>query len=169
MELFAKPGVSGIIEKNVNEIDCILIQERYKKDAVAENGLLEIPAGKIREYENVFDCLRREIREETGLKLTEIEGEDRAVIISSNGYKVLNYIPFSCSQNIEGYYPIMVQAFICRAEGELLDKSDESVNIRWMPLDELRSLINENPASLYPMHVETIRKYLSYRLSRKND
>jgi len=61
MELFAKPGVGGIIEKNIDGIDYILIQDRCKDDAKLEYGLLEIPAGKIREFENVFDCLRREI------------------------------------------------------------------------------------------------------------
>lgn len=28
MELIAEPGVAGIIEKNINGADCILIQER---------------------------------------------------------------------------------------------------------------------------------------------
>ena len=64
MELFSKPGVGGIIEKNISGIDYILIQDRYKDDAKSESGLIEIPAGKIREFENIFDCLRREIWEE---------------------------------------------------------------------------------------------------------
>jgi ADP-ribose pyrophosphatase len=55
MELFAKPGVGGIIEKSIAGIDYILIQDRCKNDAKSEFGLLEIPAGKIREFENIFD------------------------------------------------------------------------------------------------------------------
>ncbi len=51
MELFAKPGVGGIIEKNIDGIDYILVQDRCKADAKSEYGLLEIPAGKIREFE----------------------------------------------------------------------------------------------------------------------
>lgn len=74
MELFAKLGVAGIIEKNVDGIDYILIQDRCKDEAILEYGLLQIPAGKIREFENVFDCLRRKIWEETGLKVTNIKG-----------------------------------------------------------------------------------------------
>ena len=75
------------------------MQERYKGND-RENGLVEIPAGKIREFENIYDCLRREISEETGLEVTYIQGEEESVIVEHNGYKVLNYTPFSCSQNI---------------------------------------------------------------------
>jgi len=126
MELFAKPGVGGIIEKSIDGVDYILIQDRCKKDAVAEVGLLEIPAGKIREFENIFDCLRREILEETGLDVIYIEGEKETEMTEYNGYKVINYIPFSCSQNIQGEYPIMVQTFICKAKGDILSETNES-------------------------------------------
>jgi len=47
MELFAKPGVGGIIEKNIDGVDCILMQDRCKDDAKSEYGLLEIPAARI--------------------------------------------------------------------------------------------------------------------------
>jgi len=168
MEQFAKPGVGGIIEKNDNGVDYILIQERYKYDAPKENGLIEIPAGKIREFENIFDCLRREIKEETGLNVVEIVGEKESITYQSNGYKVVNYTPFSSSQNIEGDYPIMVQSFICKVQGDLLLKSNESKNIRWISLDELSKLVNQDESQFYPMHLITIKKYLKMKLSFLN-
>ena len=164
MELFAKPGVGGIIEKNIDGMEYILIQDRCKDDAKLEYGLLEIPAGKIRELENIFDCLRREIWEETGLKVTNIKGEDEAIVLESNGYKVLNYTPFSCSQNIQGTYPIMLQTFICNADGELLNKSNETKNIRWIPLIELKQLLEGDKSLFYPMHVTTLERYLKTKL-----
>ncbi len=100
MERLMKPGAAGIIEKNIDGCEYILLQERYKPDAPSENGLLEIPAGKIREFENIFDCLRREVMEETGLEVVEIEGEKEAVIYKNNGYEVLSYDPFSNAQNM---------------------------------------------------------------------
>lgn len=165
MELLAKPGVGGIIEKNIDGIDYILIQDRCKDEATLEYGLLEIPAGKIKEFENIFDCLRREISEETGLKVTNIKGENEAIVLESNGYKVLNYTPFSCSQNIQGTYPIMVQIFICNADGELLNKSNETKNIRWMPLIELKELLEDDKSLFYPMHITTLERYLKTKLN----
>ena len=164
MELLAKPGVGGIVEKNVDGVDYILIQARCKDDAKLEYGLLEIPAGKIREFENIFECLRREIWEETGLRVTNIQGEDEAIVIESNGYKVLNYTPFSCSQNIKGTYPIMVQTFICNAEGELLDKSNETKNIRWITLIELNKLLERDKNLFYPMHITALERYCKMKI-----
>jgi 8-oxo-dGTP pyrophosphatase MutT (NUDIX family) len=160
VEEFAIAGAGGIIERDFDGVEYILIQERCKEGIPTENGLIEIPAGKIRKYENIFDCLRREIKEETGLDVIEIEGETESSICELNGYKVLSYTPFNSSQNIEGYYPIMVQIFICKVKGELLKETEETKNIRWIALHDLSYLLNTNRNSFYPMHICTLTKYL---------
>ncbi|MEF2562499.1 MAG: hypothetical protein UI647_06930 [Negativibacillus sp.] len=48
-EVFAKPCVGAIIEKIIGNERHILIQTRQKEDGNETNGMLEIPAGKIRE------------------------------------------------------------------------------------------------------------------------
>ncbi|WP_246582653.1 NUDIX hydrolase [Clostridium mobile] len=163
IERFSKPAAGGIIEKNVDGIDYILIQERSKEDAKLEEGLLEIPAGKIREFENIYECLRREIWEETGLQVTEIDGEKDSTIFESNRYKVLNYTPFACSQNIEGNYPVMVETFICKVKGEMLAKTNETKNIRWISLKDLKELIVKDKNRFYPMHIKTLEKYIDMK------
>jgi len=163
MEMFAIPGVGGIIEKSIEGKDYILVQKRCKENYVKEYGLLEIPAGKIREFENVFNCLRREIKEETGLEVTEILGEEESEVLVANDYRVLSYTPFTCAQNIEGEYPIIVQIFICRAEGELFNSSNESQELRWINLVELKKIINSNEEKFYPMHINTLKKYLKFK------
>jgi ADP-ribose pyrophosphatase len=163
VELFTIPGVGGIIEKVIDGIDYILVQERFKEDMPSEKGLIEIPAGKIREYENIFECLKREIKEETGLDVTSIEGEADAVSYESNGYRVLSFTPFNCSQNLAGYYPIMVHVFICKVSGELAQSTSETKNIRWVSLQELSLLLKNNERCFYPMHTETLKKYLKMK------
>ena len=78
VEIFPKPAVCAIIEKVNKGANYILVQERCKASEKQES-LIEIPGGKIREYENIFDGLRREVWEETGLELIEIQGEKGTV------------------------------------------------------------------------------------------
>lgn len=84
-ETFAIPAVGAIIVKRVEGEEFILVQNRKKSNGDGTNGLLEIPAGKIREYENIFDALRREVWEETGLHLTSICGEEDSQFLDVEG------------------------------------------------------------------------------------
>jgi 8-oxo-dGTP pyrophosphatase MutT (NUDIX family) len=159
-EKFQIPGVAGIIENLDAKEKQILIQERFKADAPREKGLIEIPAGKIREFENVFETLRREVLEETGLAITEILGESSCSMVCQNDYKVKGFEPFFVSQNLAGYYPIMVMTFLCKARGNILLKSDESANIRWVKINDLRQMLLTDPEKFYPMHISALMKYM---------
>jgi ADP-ribose pyrophosphatase YjhB (NUDIX family) len=70
-EKFIHPAARIIIENKNKEI---LIIERI------DNGLQGIPAGSIEENETIEECIIREVREETGLKITALE----VIGISSN-------------------------------------------------------------------------------------
>ncbi len=141
-ERFMKPAAAGIIEKQMEGKQYVLLQDREKEGAESESGLWEIPAGKIREYENIYDCLRREIWEETGLTVTENQGESEAVWYESHGYRVLQYMPFSSAQNVSEAYPIMVQTFLCKAEGVLAMETNETQNLRWVEVRELKAMLH---------------------------
>ena len=159
MEIFAKPAVGAIIEKVYDDKKYILIQQRNKTDEVVEKGMVEIPAGKIRGYENIFEALRREIWEETGLRIIKIEGEENLTISKDSGYKTISFVPFCSTQNLSGGYSIMLQTFICQAEGELLEETNETINIRWESIDTIEKMLENNSKQFYPMHINALRKY----------
>ncbi|WP_207751677.1 NUDIX hydrolase [Clostridium rhizosphaerae] len=161
IEVFAKPAVGAIIEKVSNDKRYILIQDRNKNNDDIETGMIELPAGKIREYENIFDALRREVWEETGLNITEIEGEEAKVCSFDSGYETISYLPFCSTQNLSGGYSIILQTFICHAEGELLKQTNETINIRWALLSEVEAILKTNPEKFYPMHINSLRKYIA--------
>jgi len=160
MEKFAIPCVAAIIEKIVNNEKYILIQTRQKEDGAETNGMLELPAGKIREYENIFETLRREVKEETGLTITKILGEDRQIsnLIGSN--EVISYTPYCVTQNLSGAYSIILNTFLCEAEGELLTETNESQNIHWMKIEELKKIFKNNPEKIFLLHINALQKYL---------
>jgi hypothetical protein len=93
--------------------------------------------------------------------VVRIQGESDAVTIRLNGYEVLTYEPYSSAQNLCGNYPIMVQCFLCEVEGRALIRSEESRNIRWMRLAEVKALLEACPERFYPMHLTTLRRYVA--------
>lgn len=159
-ELFAKPCVGAIIEKTVGNEKYILIQTRQKEDGKETNGMIEIPAGKIREYEDVFAALRREVYEETGLKITRIYGEDQVTSCCTNNVTTISFNPYCVSQNLSGAYSIVLHTFLCEAQGELLAHTNESNNIRWAAISEVKRLVAEEPEKIFFMHLIALKKYL---------
>uniref|UniRef100_UPI004055E0CF NUDIX hydrolase n=1 Tax=Acetatifactor sp. TaxID=1872090 RepID=UPI004055E0CF len=159
-ETFAIPAVGAIIVKRVENDELILVQNRKKKNGDGLDGLLEIPAGKIREYENIFEALRREVWEETGLRLTVIQGEEESQFLDVDGDKTIVFSPYCVTQNLTGAYSIILSTFLCEAEGELLERTDETENIRWMRRDELKEIVEHSPERIFLMHVHALRKYL---------
>ena len=159
-EIFAVPAVGAIIVKRVENEEFILVQTREKNNADGTDGLLEIPAGKIREYENVFEALRREVWEETGLHITKIQGEEESSCLDVSGNKTIMFLPYCVTQNCSGAYSLILNTFICEAEGELLERTNETENIRWMKKNELKEIVNNFPENIFLMHVNALRKYL---------
>jgi isopentenyldiphosphate isomerase len=71
-------------------------------------------------------------------------------------------MPFDCSQNIMGYYPIMAETFICEADGDLLECTNETRNLRWISTEELDNLLKEDVQDFYPMHVAALKRYINF-------
>lgn len=159
-EVFAKPCVGAIIEKVIGNERYILIQTRQKEGGNETNGMLEIPAGKIREYEDVFSALRREVWEETGLKLTKIYGEDTSVSTQTGDVTTISFNPYCVTQNLSGAYSMILNTFLCEAEGNLIESTNETENVHWEKVSEIERLLRENPEKIFFMHINALKKYL---------
>lgn len=159
-EVFAKPCVGAIIEKIIGNERHILIQTRQKEDGNETNGMLEIPAGKIREYEDVFSALRREVWEETGLKITKIYSEDTSVSTQTGDVTTISFNPYCVTQNLSGAYSMILNTFLCEAEGDLIESTNETENVHWEKVSEIERLLRENPEKIFFMHINALKKYL---------
>jgi len=157
------PTVSAIVERKKNNKTQILIQTRYKPSIDPEySGLLEIPSGLIGRYESARDAIIREVFEETGLAVTV--PKSNIGYVSRGGDIIVNYSPFLCGQQIKKGRSYINSAFICHlqegVDGEaLLENIDETRNVRWVDLDELKELVS-NPEQFFPLVVPIINKYL---------
>jgi 8-oxo-dGTP diphosphatase len=160
IEVFVKPAVSAIIEKVEEGKRYILLQRRQKGTDDESNGLIEVVGGKIREYENIFDALRREVREETGLTITEICGESEQQEICVNGTKVIGFQAFCTVQNLNGIYSLIMQTFICHAEGEPSGSTNETVDVHWESVEAIKELLTTEPQKIFPLDVLPLKKYI---------
>ena len=95
-----------------------LVQTR---DRPGQPQCLEFPGGTVEAHESLIEALKREVREETGLEVVEIEGQ--AVRHEGGASTVECVEPFAAYQTTEGLNGMGVY-FRCRAEGELLEKGD---------------------------------------------
>lgn len=160
-EILAKPCVGAIITKTENNEKYILIQTRQKDDGNETNGMIEIPAGKVREYENIFSALCREVLEETGLKITKIYGKNSAVSNRVGDITTISFEPYCVTQNLSGAYSIILITFLCEAEGNLLNYTNETQNIRWEKISYVEELLKEKIEQVFFMHVNALKKFLN--------
>lgn len=161
-------GVSAIILRQINEEKYILIQKRKKGADSFETGLIEIPCAKVKRQESVFECLRHKVLSETGLNITKILGENIYSNVKFNHYEVVNYVPFFSSQNIMDNYPIVIDTFICEAEGEPIIESKDAKDIQWMSLRNVKYLLQESELLFYPMIVMPLKRFIDIEFNKSD-
>ncbi|MDE7300413.1 MAG: NUDIX hydrolase [Lachnospiraceae bacterium] len=127
---------AGIVTNEKNEV---LLVNTYNSGWV-------FPGGQVEVGENVIDAVKREIMEEAGI---EVEVGELFCIASNTkkypGHSGVKEIPTK----------VMLD-FICRATGGMLRASDENSESRFVPKEEVLSMITA------PAIVERYKAYLEY-------
>lgn len=153
----------AIIERERDGTTEIIIQTRNKPNQPKQ---LELPGGGVELFESLTSALRREVKEETGLDVVWIEGEDTRIDTDGiNPNVVVECIrPFTAYQTIKGGIDSVGYYFLCRAEGELLPEGDCAQNPRWVTVDELAELIRYDPMQFINIDCAAITFYLKHRI-----
>jgi ADP-ribose pyrophosphatase YjhB (NUDIX family) len=98
-----------------------------KRKNEPSRGLWSAPGGVVELAENVEDAVKREVNEETGLRV-EV---DRILT-------VLNHIIKNKDDRVRFHYVIIY--FLARALGGRLMASTDAQEVKWIPLDEVENL-----------------------------
>lgn len=125
----------ALIERKTGHDIELLIQTRNKPEE--EGSCLELPGGRVEEFESLIEALKREVREETGLAVTEIAGLETKIDTRAKDSNVECLQPFAVYQTTLGPVDSMGVYFRCKAQGNLLDSGDGTENIRWVKIEVL--------------------------------
>lgn len=131
----------AIVERIIDDGVQVLLQVR---DKPGQRRQLEFPGGQVETNEPLLDALCREVREETGLEVTEIEGRGARVVSGGEQAVVECVQPFAAYQTLHGPVASMGLYFRCHAHGVLRPQDGETGNATWYPIDELQALLDSD-------------------------
>lgn len=164
------PVVSAIIERHGEDDTEILLQTRggTRKHDPVYSGTLEIPAGWMDQYENVYEALRREVLEETGLRITSIWPDIKTKTFSPRQDEGFAFVPFCCQQMTKGRVPYVGFVFLCTVEDkEPTPQFEEISNIQWIKKSVLKKLLEESPEKFFTLQLGPLDYYLNHYTGRK--
>ena len=153
------PFVGAIIEREFKGKKQIVVQTRKKITDKKYSGSIEIPGGKFRAFEDVYQTLRREVKEECGLEITFIKSEENRESFSNRDDESDIIKPFCVTQMANG--PFVGIIFVCKAKGKLLKKTNETKDAQWMDSDLLRDIVINKPEKIYTAFLAPLKKYFS--------
>lgn len=126
---------------------------------------LELPGGRLELYESIYDGLKREVLEETGLTVIGIEGSDKR--IDTRGiqpdFEVECVEPYCVYQTINGPIDSIGMYFICTVQGQHQETGDETKDVRWASVDEVYLRMIEDPLQFSSVDRAGLRYYLQHR------
>lgn len=159
---YAIPVISVIIERETDSGKEILIQTRIAKYDKLYYGCIEIPAGKIDRFENIFETVKREVKEETGLEVIEIKPDVKSEIYTTGrGDASFVFQPYCGQQLLKGNIPWVGFVFICKVKEGLLKAAEgETKDLHWIKLDKLNELVKNAPEKIFALQLSVLDFYL---------
>lgn len=160
----SKVIISAILIRKIGSGVEIFLQTRWKpSSSPAYSGMIEIPAGGVDSYENVYDALRREVKEECGLDVLKIIGDYHGLIREPRAHdRAFVFKPFICQQALEtdGGLPWVGFVFLCEVTGEVKMNSAEAKDPLWVSLGELKKIIQFKAEKFFPLQLPVLEYFV---------
>lgn len=112
----------------------------------------------------MYDALKREVLEETGLVINNIKPDIKTIKhVTNKDDASFAFVPFCCQQQLKGGRPWIGFVFLCEVEdAEPVAQEDEVKDIRWVEKDELKKIFNETPEKIFTFQLGVLDYYFSH-------
>jgi len=159
-----RPIVSAILFRRQGGEAKFFLQTRWKPGvSPTYSGLLEIPAGGIDAYENVYDALRREVKEECGLDIIRTVGDYQGPICEPRSHdKAFVFQPFICQEVLETNdgLPWIGFVFLCEVSGEVVINVAEAKDPQWVSMKELSEILKTKQDQIFPLQLPVLEYFI---------
>lgn len=128
--------------ENRTGIYAVILNQSKEKLSIVRNGKGDffLPGGGIEENESHFDCLNRELQEETGysIRIGDYFGNAKRYFLSSNNEPLLN----------DGYF------YSVKLLGKICEPVEDDHSIYWISLDTVEDILFNDH------HTWAVKKYI---------
>lgn len=121
-------------------------------------GCLEVPGGRWRSGESPVDAITREVSEETGVLLTMIDGVSIDAIDDRRSVASLH--PLVVVAGVEASFPAVHVIVIADGTGDVRDARDETHDVRWWSLGDVRVHLRERAHDFVPSSYLALTAYI---------
>lgn len=152
------PVIRAVV-RNDEDPDLVLLQRR---DIATESvrGLLEIPGGRWRAGEAPAEAIAREVFEETGIRVTTVDGVSTEPIADTAAIATVR--PLSISVGVDGAFPGVHVVLIASGAGTPRAVPGETADVRWWNINDVRNALADNRSGFVPASYAALRAYVEW-------
>lgn len=134
----------------------ILLEENKKQH---DNDIMfELPGGVIRESENVYGCLRRELNDK-GFKVTKIFGEDKCNELSNEDETFTVFKPFCVSKSDTERNSIITNTILCEIDNTKVKRANNKSGYKWVCTDDIESMLIDQKENISAHNIAALRLF----------
>lgn len=130
----------AIIQRERSGVREVYLQYRVKPN---EPRVLELPGGRVEEFEPIGEALLREVREETGMDVSIVHAGSADRVTATTETTQVECLPvYAAYQTTRGPIDSIGFYFLCASDGDPAG-SDESERGAWFGHDQIARLLTE--------------------------
>lgn len=148
--------VNAIALMNEDDKEYILIEEN--KNQHANDIIFELPSRVIRESEDVYGCLRRELNAK-GFEVTKIFGEDKCNELSNEEEALTVFKPFCVSQMDKERDSIVINTILCEVDNANVKSDSNKSGYKWVCTDDIETMLVDQKENISAHNIAALKSF----------